>query len=369
MPAPVAPLTDSELCGLLVAAPTRRAAAEELMRRHGEVVLAYAGVLCGDRQSAETLTVATFNRALDVFDLGPVPAPTWMSCLVDGARELAARWADDGHPDLLSPAFGGWLRHRQQVPDRVGSVAALRAAESGCSLLRALHRLPEPAAAEVWHTLLPAPGTGVPPVPPAGPVRRELAMAYLRERNSLVAERLCRHLAVRLADAAGDGRPAGPELTGHLDGCGPCARTLADLRAVHHWDIARLRARALLDQWEPGPQDPPAPGAEDAVTSPVPAPAGAGTSVPEHRRRRRSARHARKPRTGAVWAAGLGTLTLACALTPVLGASDRERTVPAVPTPSEGPGSEPAPTPRTVTPTPPAPTPTTLRRASWEHTS
>lgn len=53
MPAPVAPLTDSELCGLLVAPPVRRAAAEELMRRHGEAVLACAGVLCGDRQSAE----------------------------------------------------------------------------------------------------------------------------------------------------------------------------------------------------------------------------------------------------------------------------------------------------------------------------
>ncbi|MCX4682915.1 hypothetical protein OG401_01085 [Kitasatospora purpeofusca] len=353
MPAPVAPLTDSELCGLLVAPPVRRAAAEELMRRHGEAVLACAGVLCGDRQSAETLTVEAFNRALDVFDHGPVQDLTWLSCLVGEARRLAARWADDGRPDRLSPAFAGWLRHRQQESARAGFVAALRTAESGCPLLRALHRLPEPAATEVWHSLLQAPGAGA----PAGPVRQELAMAYLRERNSLVAERLCRHLAVRLADAASDGRAADPEVTGHLDGCEPCARALADLRAVHHWDLARLRTRALLDHWEPGPQAPSTAGAEHTVSrpgpgpGPAPGPAGAGPRPPGHRRRPRSARHARKPRTAAVWAAGLGTLTLACALTPVLAAPDRERTAPSVPTRPEGPGTEPAPTPRTATPT------------------
>ncbi|MFE6747246.1 hypothetical protein ACFVGM_15430 [Kitasatospora purpeofusca] len=364
MHAPSAPLTDTELCGLLTAPPVRRAAAEELMRRHGELLLAYAGVLCADRVSAETLTVEAFNRALDVFDPGPVPAPTWMSCLVDGARELAARWADDGRPELLSPAYGGWLRHRQRESARSGSgsVLVLRSAESGSPLLRALHRLPEPAAGEVWHAVLPAPATGTPPEPPADPVRRELAMAYLRERNSLRTERLCRHLAVRLADIAGDGRPADPEVTGHLDGCGPCARTLADLRAVHHWDTARLRARALLDHWEAGPQDPPAAGVEStgvriAVARPGPAPTGPGTRAPGHRRHRRSARHARKGRTGAVLAAGLGTLTLACALVPLLTTPDRERTAPAAPTPSEEPGTGPA--PPMPAPVPPSPSPTT----------
>ncbi|CAN3977664.1 hypothetical protein [Kitasatospora purpeofusca] len=354
MPAPVAPLTDSELCGLLAAPPVRRAAAEELMRRHGEAVLACAGALCGDRQSAESLTVEAFNRALDVFDHGPVPDLTWLSCLVGEARRLAARWADDGRADRLSPAFAGWLHRQRHGTARTGSVAALRTAESTCPLLRALHRLPEAAATEVWHSLLPAPGAGA----PSGPVRQELAMAYLRERNSLVAERLCRHLAVRLADAASDGRAADPELTGHLDGCEPCARALADLRAVHHWDLARLRTRALLDHWDPGAGTA---SAETAVTrpGPAPAPAGAGPRPPGHRRRRRSARHARKPRTAAVWAAGLGTLTLACALTPVLSAPDRERTAPAVPPRPEGTGTEPAPTPRTAAPTPSTPAPPT----------
>ncbi|MFD9068305.1 hypothetical protein ACFVZ3_43110 [Kitasatospora purpeofusca] len=363
MPAPVVPLTDSELCDLLTAPPVRRAAAEELMRRHGEAVLAYAGVLCGDRQSAETLTVEAFNRALDVFDHGPVPDLTWLSCLVGGARRLAARWADDGRADRLSPAFAGWLDHQRRGTVRAGSVAALRRAESTCPLLRALHRLPDAVATEVWHSLLPAPGAGA----PAAPARQELAMAYLRERNSLVAERRCRHLAVRLADAASGGRAADPELAGHLDGCEPCALALADLRAVHHWHTARLRARALLDHWDPGAGTA---SAGTAVTRPAPAPAGAGPRPPGHRRRRRSARHARKPRTAAVWAAGLGTLTLACALTPVLSAPDRERTAPAAPTRPEGPGTGPAPTPRTATPTPstpasptPAPTPAAGRPA------
>ncbi|MEK2495452.1 hypothetical protein WN990_38530 [Kitasatospora purpeofusca] len=359
MPAPVAPLTDSELCDLLTAPPVRRAAAEELMRRHGEAVLACAGVLCGDRQSAETLTVEAFNRALDVFDHGPVPDLTWLSFLVGEARRLAARWADDGRADRLSPAFAGWLDRQRHGTARTGSVAALRTAEHTCPLLRALHRLPDAAATEVWHSLLPAPGAGA----PAAPVRQELAMAYLRERNSLVAERLCRHLAVRLADAASDGHAADPELTGHLGGCEPCARALADLRAVHRWDLAQLRTRALLDHWEPGPQTSPTTGAEHTVNRPGPGPApvlvGAGPRPPGHRRRRRSARHARKPRTAAFWAAGLGTLTLACALTPVLTAPDRERTAPSVPTRPEGPGTEPAPTSRTATPTPSTPAPPT----------
>ncbi|MFD5918034.1 peptidoglycan-binding protein [Kitasatospora sp. NPDC058201] len=368
MPAPVAPLTDSELSGLLVAAPTRRAAAEELMRRHGEVVLAYAGVLCGDRRSAETLTVATFNQALDVFDRGPVPALTWMSCLVDGARQLAARWADDGRPDHLSPAFGRWLHHRQQGSARAGLVAALRTAESGCPLLRALHRLPEPAATEVWHTLLPVPGAGAPPAhpAPAGPVRQELAMAYLRERNSLVTERLCRHLAIRLADAASGGRAADPEMTGHLDGCEPCAGALADLRAVHHWDIAELQARALLGRWDPAPPEPSDAAAGDAADRAAPAAVGAEPRTPGHRRRRRSARHARRRRTAALWAAGLGTLTLACTMTPVLTTPDRAGDRRAVPTrPEEEPDAAPAPTlsaataggPGSSRPATPGPTP------------
>ncbi|MFE2726951.1 hypothetical protein [Kitasatospora sp. NPDC059327] len=343
MPVSVAPLTDAELTGLLPEVATRRPAAEELMRRHGEVILSYAGLLCRDRQSAEALLVGSFNRTLDLFEHAATPRPTWIACLAGEARRLAARWADDGRLDALSSGFARWLRHLCG-PARSGFVTALRTAENARPLHRALHRLSPSTATEVWHTLLRVFGVEAPATrralpAPAAPVRQELTRVYLRERNSLLGERGCRHLAARLADAASDDAAVAPELTAHLAACGSCVQTLADLRAVHRWDVAELQERALLRCWEAAPQEPAGTRAEDAAEFPGPPPVAAEVAAAEcgaspERRQHRSARHARRGRTAALWAAGLGTL-----LPPVKAAVGPRSGAPEAPSPTEHQGS------------------------------
>ncbi|MEU1423542.1 hypothetical protein [Kitasatospora sp. NPDC005751] len=124
-----AALPDSALCDLLTREVTRREAAEELMRRHGQTTLAYTRVLCGNRQDTHVLMAETFNRTLDVFcDQNP-PRTTWITCLLHEARRLAAQWADSGRHAALSPHFLHWLRQRGgDTP--AGCVRALCGAEA-----------------------------------------------------------------------------------------------------------------------------------------------------------------------------------------------------------------------------------------------
>ncbi|MED7950200.1 peptidoglycan-binding protein [Streptomyces sp. BE303] len=351
-----APLADSALCDLLAHEDTRRDAAEELMRRHGRVTLAYARVLCGDGQDAQVLMVETFNRALDVFCGHASPGITWITCLLQEARHLAARWADGGRYTALSPGFVHWLNQRRGDAS-TSCLAALLGAEAESLLLPALRQLSGHDGTQVWHSLVETLAIdGVPSrhrvQAPAVGLRRELLNAYLRIHNSRARERRCRHLAVRLADAITDGRATTPELTVHLVDCGPCTRAQSDLRAVHHWDVAALQERTLLRPWAAVPRvsvhtaakpvDPPGPppapvggapsravvaGQEDAARST----AFAGRPGP---RRDANARHARTRRKSPAWAAGMGTVTLAVGLTLANAPAEHAEKAAVPPTPS-----------------------------------
>ncbi|MFJ1709616.1 hypothetical protein [Kitasatospora sp. NPDC088346] len=371
--AAVGSLTDSGLGDLLLSALTRQAAAEELLRRHGGALLAYARALCRDEQCAEVLLVEALNRTLDVFQRGNAPGVSWVLCLLGELRRLAAERADDRRTGDLSADFLGWLHRRKGAQESFASVIA--AAEEDCPLLHALHRLPGPAAVEVWLSLAAAPGT-----PPARqalrvPERRtqqELLNAYLRAHTVGVPYRRCRHLAARLVDGL-DGDTPCPELTGHLSGCGTCARALADLRAIHRWDtealregtLLRLSSPAAVPDAGPGARQRPAPAAVDGAPRPtivdhdVPRASPAGSGSRRHRREK-SVSLSRTHRRAAVGAAGLGAAALAVglALAPAKSPTDAAGSAPPVPRPFTGPaspGGSPTPPAASVLPSPTGP--------------
>ncbi|MCX5077642.1 hypothetical protein OG321_41580 [Streptomyces sp. NBC_00424] len=360
----VVPLTDSELCGLLATDPTRQAAAEELMRRHGDVTLAYAEVLSRERQDAEMLAVAALNRMLDIFQHGDVPGAAWFPRLLVELRRLAAERADARRTDALSLQFADWLNLLLRGPQE-SFASAVAAAEADSPLLRALHRLPGATTTEVLHALAPAAGTSsarpTSRVPASG-TRQALLIAYLQVHTARVPERRCRHLAIRIADELGGGHPASPDLTAHVSSCGHCTRALADLRAIHSWDTHALQQGALL--WPAVPVRRPASTAQGAGIGGPPPPTGSSTPQPARdqgigdavtgtrsHRRERSMRMAPARRRAAVGAAGLGAVALTFGLALAKMPDAQVRDLSAAATPS----ADLEPTDRPPTPRPPSP--------------
>ncbi|MER6394944.1 hypothetical protein ABT263_02630 [Kitasatospora sp. NPDC001603] len=143
---------------------------------------------------------------------------------------------------------------------------------------------------------------------PGAELRRELLNAYLRVHNSLSQERRCRHLAALLADEI-TGGGATPELADHLADCRPCTRAAAELRAIHHWDVAVLQKCTLLRPWGPTPQKPIRPDGTIPVDPPErpPGPPGRGEppTTPGATRTRRATSRARRGAPQAVITARL----------------------------------------------------------------
>ncbi|MGV9268180.1 hypothetical protein ACWDRR_26345 [Kitasatospora sp. NPDC003701] len=251
MPHAVASLRDSQLCELLPTASARRAAAEELMRRHGRAALAYARVLCRSEDDATVLAITATNRTLDVFEYGAQPGAAWIGALLDQARHLGATWAASGRSDALSPFFARWLEAQRGAGE--SHTCAVAGAARNSLLLRTLRTLPEATAAQIWRALTaPLEGTAAQEADGRAPeeaVRREFADAYLRHYAAGTPERHCRHLAARLGDEASGGVPVSAELTTHLSRCDRCSWAMADLRAVHDWEADTLRGAMLL--WYP----------------------------------------------------------------------------------------------------------------------
>ncbi|MER8185858.1 RICIN domain-containing protein [Kitasatospora sp. NPDC094015] len=262
----------------------RRSAARTLTARHDGALLAHTKLLCRDERSARALADEVFAEVLDAVRRGVGPRHAWRPHLLATARRTAARWADTGRADLLAPGFTAWLHAIPCPPGLVPCAeTALLTAEENSPALQVFQRLPESLQVDLWRDLeRPAePGaswstTGVPSE------RQRLFDAYVQFRALHTPRRDCRQLTARLGDAVRRGDPSDRVLTGHLERCPDCARTWAELTAIHSWDRPAILEALLL--WTgaqaPAASAPAIPAPRPAMV-PAPRPAeGAGPLLP-----------------------------------------------------------------------------------------
>ncbi|MFE2728219.1 peptidoglycan-binding protein [Kitasatospora sp. NPDC059327] len=353
-------MTDAQLQALLPSESLGQSAVDELTRRYGDVILACVLGLSATPDDARDLSAAALTRTVDSYGRGATPGPSWIVSLLGEARYLAARAAERGERDALSPGFLAWLD--ELAGTHGGHRAALAAAEEESPLLRSLATLADAQVAQLWRGLVPLPGSDTPSVLD----RQALGDAYVRLFVATVPERRCRHLAVPLSASAGNDAPAAGDLTRHLARCARCGRVLADLEAVYCWDVGFLRRRLLI-QFDPestaaGPDraGPPTPAVPPPAGSADPEPAEPPGRV-SRRRRAVGGLPPRLRRWGVVTVAGAVVVVLVSGLSWGPGEDQvADPPAPGTPTAPETPLPSPSPAAEspTVTAPPPLPTPT-----------
>ncbi|MFE2726947.1 peptidoglycan-binding protein [Kitasatospora sp. NPDC059327] len=359
---------DARSDGPVPPSPAGRVTARARTLRYGDVVLAYAGLLCATPRAAHTLAADVLDGALDAVLQERARSSSWVCVLLGEARLLAADWADSGRDDDLSADFRAWLSVRRTAHRSYREVVA----EADGPLQGALAQLPDLPATEVWRALTPATGGDRPAAArpaPSEQARRALADAYVRAHAAGAPERRCRHLAALLAEVAGSGTAPTAELAAHLAQCHRCHGALDDLRAVHRWDGDRLRT-GLLACFRPEPTDrrTAAPAATATATAtpafapeePTPPQEWSADIVltPDRSRPGRPGRHAVARRRIAVGTAGVGTLALAIGFAmagPLVSHVAEPQQADRTPVTADD--LTPVPTTESATPLPPAPAP------------
>ncbi|MFD4791006.1 ricin-type beta-trefoil lectin domain protein, partial [Streptomyces sp. NPDC058459] len=234
-------------------------------------------------------------------------------------------------------------------------------------LARAFQRLPEASRAVLWHTevegeplTVPAALLGLDEESAAvelGRARDRLREECLQTHRELAPDAECgRYL--RMLDVTfrrGGGLAMDPDLRGHLDGCGHCARTadqlarfndglgLALAEAVLGWGAAAYLAARADDSAAPPVPLPPMPaGGEEFAPPPAPT---QGDQAPAGRTAHRAARRARRRNVSLAVATVVALVAVPLVLWSVLGSDGGPATAhDATPTPTPG-TSRPAPQP------------------------
>lgn len=257
----------------------------ELLDRHWEAGLTYARLCTADARSAGMLTTAAFTRLFGETLRQTGPTAAWRPQLLVTVRRIAAEWDTDRSRELLHPE----LRSETQGAERVA--ARLLPPADRRLLSGAFQRVPQSARCLLWHTEVEAEPLAV----PAGllgldeeSARVELGRACERLREEslqvhreLAPEHECRQY-LRMLDVTyrRGGVDVDPDLREHLNRCGHCSDTAAQLlffneglgaalaEAVLGWGArAYLEARARQAA-EPAEAKPEA-AAEPRSTAPI----------------------------------------------------------------------------------------------------
>ncbi|MEU9924377.1 ricin-type beta-trefoil lectin domain protein [Streptomyces griseoluteus] len=333
----------------------------ELLDRHWAAAFAYARLCTDGPRAAGMLTTAAFTRLFGESLRRAGPSAAWRPQLLVTVRRIAAEWDTDGRRELLHPALRPDPASGQRVAARLLPPPGRRL------LARAFQRLPQPSRAVLWHTEV----EGEPLAVPAallgldenstavelGRARERLREECLQTHRELATDVECgRYL--RMLDVTfrrGGGFAMDPDLRGHLDGCGHCARTadqlarfhdglpLALAEAVLGWGAAAYLAARADDSAAPPAPAPPLPaGGEEFVPPPAPAEAD---RAPGSRTAHRAARRVRRRNVSLAVATVGALVALPLVLWSVLGSDDGPTTAhDANPSPTPG-TSKPAPQP------------------------
>ncbi|MFI8348004.1 ricin-type beta-trefoil lectin domain protein [Streptomyces sp. NPDC085596] len=333
----------------------------ELLDRHWAAAFAYARLCADGPRAAGMLTTAAFTRLFGESLRQAGPSAAWRPQLLVAVRRIAAEWDTDGRQELLHPA----LRPDPASGER--AAARLLPAPGRRLLARAFQRLPQPSRAVLWHTevegeplAVPAALLGLDEESTAvelGRARDRLREECLQTHRELAPDAECgRYL--RMLDVTfrrGGGLAMDPDLRGHLDGCGHCARTadqlarfndglgLALAEAVLGWGAAAYLAARADDSAPPPVPAPPLPsGGEDFAPPAAPV---VVDEAPSGRTVHRAARRVRRRNLSLAVTTVSALVALPLVLWSVLGPDDGPATAHGA-TPSPTPGtSKPAPQP------------------------
>ena len=206
----------------------------ELLDRHWEAGFAYARLCTADARSAGMLTTAAFTRLFGETLRQTGPTAAWRPQLLVTVRRIAAEWDNDRSRELLHPELRSETEGAERVAARLLPPADRRL------LSGAFQRLPQAARCLLWHTEVEAEPLAV----PAGllgldeeSARIELGRACERLREEslqvhgeLAPEHECRQY-LRMLDVTyrRGGVDVDPDLREHLNRCGHCADTAAQL--------------------------------------------------------------------------------------------------------------------------------------------
>ncbi|WP_308402855.1 RICIN domain-containing protein [Streptomyces sp. AC550_RSS872] len=206
----------------------------ELLDRHWEAGLAYARLCTADARSAGMLTTAAFTRLFGETLRQTGPTAAWRPQLLVTVRRIAAEWDTDRSRELLHPELRSETEGAERVAARLLPPADRRL------LSGAFERLPQAARCLLWHTEVEAEPLAV----PAGLLgldeecaRLELGRACERLREEslqvhreLAPEHECRQY-LRMLDVTyrRGGVDVDPDLREHLNRCGHCSDTAAQL--------------------------------------------------------------------------------------------------------------------------------------------
>ncbi|GAB1325971.1 ricin-type beta-trefoil lectin domain protein [Streptomyces sennicomposti] len=224
----------------------------ELLDRHWEAAFAYARLCTAGPNPAGMLTTQAFTRLFGQSLRRTGPTAAWRPRLLVTVRRIAGEWGADHRREMLHPE----LRAAAGAGAGEGVAASLLPPVERRLLSRAFQRLPQPAAALLWHTEVEA----EPPAAPArllgfdeagarvelGRARERLREECLQVHRELATEQDCLRY-FRLLDVTyrRGGIDVDPDLRQHLAGCTHCRHTAGQL-APFNSDLGTALAEGVL---------------------------------------------------------------------------------------------------------------------------
>ncbi|MBY8869448.1 ricin-type beta-trefoil lectin domain protein [Streptomyces sennicomposti] len=226
----------------------------ELLDRHWEAAFAYARLCTAGPHPAGMLTTQAFTRLFGQSLRRTGPTAAWRPRLLVTVRRIAGEWGADHRRETLHPELRAAAGTGADAGERV--TASLLPPVERRLLSRAFQRLPQTAAALLWHAEVEA-------EPPAAPARllgldeagARLELGRARERLREECLQVHRELApdqdclryFRLLDVTyrRGGIDVDPDLRQHLAGCTHCRHTAGQL-APFNSDLGTALAEGVL---------------------------------------------------------------------------------------------------------------------------
>ncbi|MGW4317653.1 ricin-type beta-trefoil lectin domain protein, partial [Streptomyces sp. NPDC004684] len=226
----------------------------ELLDRHWEAAFAYARLCTAGPHPAGMLTTQAFTRLFGQSLRRTGPTAAWRPRLLVTVRRIAGEWGADHRREMLHPELRAAAGTGADAGERV--TASLLPPVERRLLSRAFQRLPQTAAALLWHAEVEA-------EPPAAPARllgldeagARLELGRARERLREECLQVHRELApdqdclryFRLLDVTyrRGGIDVDPDLRQHLAGCTHCRHTAGQL-APFNSDLGTALAEGVL---------------------------------------------------------------------------------------------------------------------------
>lgn len=232
-------------------------AQEELYRRHGPAVFAYARTCCRDPHTAEDLASEAFIRTLQAVESGRGPESAWRPYLLSVVRHTAADWAGTARRAELSPDFESWL---DEAPTAESGEERLIRLENRALVLRGFRSLPERWQTVLWHTLVEgesaesvgerlgigASGVGSLAARAREGLREAYLLAYAEGAGGPGQEECRRYQGLLAAAVRRTGRRTSKDLDRHLSACARCTTAMAELNQLSDNMRSLLPAALLL---------------------------------------------------------------------------------------------------------------------------